>query len=160
MTKKYSISLILITAFSFQIVAQQSAIYTSNLVDYQKGLTLYNNQQYQAAQSLFREVKKTTKETVLQSDCTYYVANCAVRLNQQNADQLIEDFVKDYPTSTKRNTAFIDVADYYFENSKYAHARKWYNKVDEHALNRTEKEKFYRNIVFYFLFTLCCIKNL
>jgi TolA-binding protein len=145
MTKKYSISLILIIAFSFQIIAQQSAIYTSNLVDYQKGLTLYNNQQYQAAQSLFREVKKTTKEAVLQSDCTYYVANCAVRLNQQNADQLIEDFVKDYPTSTKRNTAFIDVADYYFENSKYAHARKWYNKVDEHALNRKEKEKFYFN---------------
>lgn len=145
MAKKNIVSLVLIIAFSFQIMAQQSAIYTSSLVDYQKGLTLYNNQQYQAAQSLFREVKKTTKETVLQSDCTYYVANCAVRLNQQNADQLIEDFVKDYPTSTKRNTAFIDVADYYFENSKYSHARKWYNKVDESSLSRTEKEKFYFN---------------
>lgn len=142
MTKNNIISLLAAVSFCCQVIAQQSATYTSSLVDYQKALSLYNNQQYLAAQSLFGHVKKTAKEEVLQSDCTYYIANCAVRLNQQNADQLVEDFVKDYPTSTKRNTAFVDVADYYFENSKYAHARKWYDKVNEDALARKEKEKF------------------
>ena len=145
MTIKNSVSLLVAISFSFQIFAQQSATYTSNLVEYQKALTLYNNQQYLAAQSLFGTVKKTAKEDVLLSDCAYYMANCAVRLNQQNADQLIEGFVNDYPTSTKRNTAYIDVADYYFENSKFAYARKWYDKVDENALGRAEKEKFYFN---------------
>ena len=145
MTIKNSISLLLAISFSFQILAQQSATYTGNLVEYQKALSLYNNQQYRAAQSLFSNVRKTTDEEVLQSDCAYYVANCAVRLNQQNADQLVEDFVKVYPTSTKRNTAFIDVADYYFTNGKYAYARKWYDKVDENALGRKEREKFYFN---------------
>ncbi|MDD7885329.1 tetratricopeptide repeat protein [Flavivirga sp. 57AJ16] len=142
MTKKNFVSLLVAISFSLHIIAQQSATYTSNLVDYQKALSLYNNQQYLAAQSLFGNVKKTAKEEILQSDCTYYIANCAVRLNQQNADQLVEDFVEDYPTSTKRNTAYVDVADYYFENSKYAHARKWYDKVDENALSRKEKEKY------------------
>lgn len=145
MTIKNSVSLLVAISFSFQILAQQSATYTSNLVEYQKALTLYNNQQYLAAQSLFGNVKKTAREDVLLSDCAYYIANCAVRLNQQNADQLIEDFVKDYPTSTKRNTAYVDVADYYFTNSKFAYARKWYDKVDENALGRAEKEKFYFN---------------
>jgi TolA-binding protein len=145
MTIKNSVSILVAISFSFQILAQQSATYTSNLVDYQKALSLYNNQQYLAAKSLFGSVKKTTKEDLLLSDCAYYIANCAVRLNQQNADALIEDFVKEYPTSTKRNTAFVDVADYYFENSKFAYARKWYDKVDENALGRTEKEKFYFN---------------
>ncbi|WP_282136640.1 tetratricopeptide repeat protein [Seonamhaeicola maritimus] len=142
MSKKSFVSLLVAFSFSFHLIAQQSAAYTSNTVDYQKALSLYNNQQYLAAQSLFGSVKKTAKEQVLQSNCDYYIANCAVRLNQQNADQLVEDFVKNYPTSTKRNTAFVDVADYYFENSKYAHARKWYNKVNEEALARNEKEKF------------------
>ena len=142
MTKKYIVFFIAAISFSFQIIAQQSAAYTSSLVDYQKALSLYNNQQYLAAQSLFGSVKKTAKEEVLQSDCAYYIANCAVRLNQQAADQLIEDFVKDYPTSTKRNTAFVDVADYYYENSKYSYARKWYSKVNEGALARKEKENF------------------
>ncbi len=142
MTKNNIVSLLVAISFSFQIMAQQSATYTSNLVDYQKALSLFNNQQYLAAQSLFRSVGKKAKEEILQSDCAYYIANCAVRLNQQAADQLVEDFVKDYPTSTKRNTAFVDVADYYFENSKYPHARKWYDKVNEDALAKKEKEKF------------------
>mgnify|MGYP000052998627 CR=1 FL=1 len=142
MTKNNIVSLLVAISFSFQIMAQQSATYTSNLVDYQKALSLFNNQQYLAAQSLFRSVEKNAKEEILQSDCAYYIANCAVRLNQQAADQLVEDFVKDYPTSTKRNTAFVDVADYYFENSKYPHARKWYDKVNEDALAKKEKEKF------------------
>lgn len=146
MTKNNIVSLLVAISFSFQIMAQQSANYTSNLVDYQKALSLYNNQQYLAAQSLFRSVKKDAKEDVLKSDCAYYIANCAVRLNQQAADQLVEDFVKDYPTSTKRNTAFVDVADYYFVNGKYPYARKWYDKVNESALARKEKEKFnFRN---------------
>ena len=145
MTRNNILSLLLGISFSFQIIAQQSATYTSSSVDYQKALSLYNNQQYLAAQSLFRQVKKTSKEEILQSDCAYYIANCAVRLNQQNADGLVEDFVSEYPTSTKRNSAFVDVADYYFTNGKYAYARKWYDKVDENALGRKEKQKFYFN---------------
>ncbi|TWO31800.1 tetratricopeptide repeat protein [Seonamhaeicola sediminis] len=145
MTKKSFISLFLAIYFSLPLLAQQSAVYTSNKVDYQKALSLYNNNQFLAAQSLFASVKKTAKEEIVKSNCSYYIANCAVRLNQLNADQLVEDFVKEYPTSTKRNTAFVDVADYYFENSKYAYARKWYSKVDENALSRKEKDKFFFN---------------
>ena len=122
--------------------AQQSATYTSDLVEYQKALTLYNNMQYQAAQSLFESIKEDDPNETLESDCAYYIANCAVRLNQQNADDLIQEFVDNYPTSTKRNTAFLDVADYYFTNRKYAYARKWYDKVDENSIARSERDKF------------------
>jgi TolA-binding protein len=123
-------------------MAQKSAVYTSDLQDYQKALTLYNNKQYRAAQSLFDNVKDNTDDITIQSDCAYYIANCAVRLNQNNADDLITEFVEDYPTSTKRNTAFLDVADYYFDNGKYAYARKWYEKLDEGSIARSEKERF------------------
>lgn len=135
----FLVSFLLLSGYSH---AQQSATYTNDLVDYQKALTLYNNKQYQAAQTLFDKVKDDTDDEQLQSDCTYYYANCAVRLNQQNADQLVEDFVEKYPTSTKKNTAFVDVADYYFDNGKYAYARKWYEKVDENGMARTERDKF------------------
>ncbi|GGI57033.1 tetratricopeptide repeat protein [Winogradskyella haliclonae] len=130
---------LLLSSFLF---AQKSAIYTSEFKEYQKALTLYNNQQYKAAQSLFDDIKYETEDEVLKSDCSYYIANCAVRLNQKNADDLIEDFVEEYPTSTKRNTAFLDVADYYFENSDYAYARKWYQKVDEMSIARAEQDRY------------------
>ncbi len=132
-------ALIMLNAFVF---AQKSAIYTTDLQDYQKALTLYNNKQYKAAQSLFDDIKYNTEDAVLKSDCSYYIANCAVRLNQKNADDLIQEFVEEYPTSTKRNTAFLDVADYYFENNKYPYARKWYEKVDEMSIARSERDRF------------------
>ncbi len=142
MTFKNIVFFFVASIFSFQLSAQQSEIFTNNSADYHKALSLYNNQQYLASQALFESIEKTTKEEVLQSDCAYYIANCAVRLNQQNADKLIEDFVKKYPTSSKCNTAYVDVGDYYFENSKYAYARKWYDKVNEEALSGKEIEKF------------------
>ena len=129
-------------ALSLSLSAQQSATYTSPLVDFQKALTLYNNQQYQAAQSLFDDIKRETEDVQIESDCAYYIANCAVRLNQPNADDMVEDFVENYPTSTKRNTAFLDVADYYFTNGKYPYARKWYEKVDEGNIGRSERDRF------------------
>ena len=122
--------------------AQQSTHFTSDYLDFQKALTLYNSKQYLAAQSLFDQIEDNTNDGAVKSDCAFYIANCAVRLNQQNADDLVLNFVEDYPTSTKRNTAFIDVADYYFENNKFAYSQKWYDKVDEESLARGERDKY------------------
>jgi len=142
MTKKHSLSLLIALSFCLVSYAQQSATYTNDFVEYQKALSLYNNHQYLAAQAAFKRIKKTSKGEAIKSDCAYYIANSAVRLNQKNADTLIEEFVEDYPTSTKKNTAFVDVADYYFENEKFAYAEKWYSKVDENSLSKNEREKF------------------
>lgn len=121
---------------------QQTTIYTHKSAEYLKALSLYKAEQYQASQTLFQKLKQQTKDELLESDCAYYIANCAVRLNQSGADDLITNFVEDYPTSTKKNAAFNDVADYYYENSKYAHALKWYDQVDESHLTQKEKEPF------------------
>ena len=112
------------------------------MVQFNQALELYNNGQYLAAQSLFEKVKNKSDEESVQSDCAYYIANAAVRLNQQNADQLMEEFVAKYPTSIKRNSAFLDVANYYFDNGKYSQSQKWYDKVDTGNLSRSEQERF------------------
>ena len=124
------------------VYAQQSAIYTHDQVQYKQAIELYNNKQFLAAQTLFDKVKEHTKDEEVASDCTYYIANCAIWLNQKEADVLIEDFVEKYPTSIKRNSAFIDVANYYFENGNYAYARKWYDRVDQSNMSNADKEKF------------------
>jgi len=142
MAHKHIFIVVSFILLNFGIQAQESATYTHSLVDYQKALTLYNNNQFHAAQTRFDDIKENTTDVQIASDCAYYIANCAVRLNQKNADKLIEDFVEDYPTSTKRNTAYLDVADYYFDNGKYAYARKWYDKVDANSISRVERDKF------------------
>ena len=122
--------------------AQQTAAFTNTLQDYNKAIELYNNNQFLASQAMFTKIQSRSEDTTIKGDCAYYIANCAVRLNQQDADQLMESFVEDYPTSIKRNDAFINVANFYFENGKYAYARKWYDKVDEGSLGRSEMERY------------------
>ncbi len=126
----------------FSGIAQETKIYTHDDKDYQQALALYNNEQYQAAQTIFSNVKNTTENLETKANSAYYEANAAVRLNQLGADRLMEDFVENYPTSTKRNVAFADVAEYYFETGKYPYALKWYNKVDQKALSSKEMGKF------------------
>ena len=141
----------LFLSLSFSSFSQQTAAYTNALVEFNQALELYHNGQYLAAQNLFEKIKNNTQDETMQSDSAYYIANAAVRLNQQNADQLMEEFVEKYPTSLKRNSAFLDVANYYFENGKYSHAQKWYDKVDASNLSRSERERFeFNNGYVYF----------
>jgi len=142
---KSLISLSFFLFFIGSISAQQTAVFTNDLLEYNTALALYENDQFLAAQSLFTKIEAASNDTGVKGDCAYYIANCAVRLNQQNADKLMESFVVNYPTSIKRNDAFINVANYYFENGKYSYARKWYDKVDESSLSRGERERFYFN---------------
>ncbi len=142
-----------ILLFSFMLLrgaaplaAQQSAAFTNDLVKYNKALTLYSNQQYLPAQALFEQVKDDAKDPTVAADCAYYIANAAVRLNQQGADQLMQNFVEDYPTSTKRNSAFKDVADYYFENGNYGKAKKWYEQTQVGNLSGNEQDRYNFNM--------------
>jgi len=132
----------LILGTVFVGISQETKIYTHDQKRFQDALALYNNEQYQAAQSIFAKVKENTDNLETKANSAYYEANAAVRLNQLGADRLMESFVENYPTSTKRNSAFVDVAEYYFETGKYPYALKWYNKVDQYALSPAERDKF------------------
>ena len=131
---KYGVQIILM-CFICVGFAQKTAVYSSETVNFQSALSLYNTQQYQSAQVLFKSVEISADDGFLKSNAAYYNANCAVRLNQPNAELLVESFVKNYPSSTKQNSAYFEVANYYFENAKYAYARKWYQKVEKGYLS-------------------------
>jgi tetratricopeptide (TPR) repeat protein len=121
--------------------AQKTEIYTHDLKEYNRAVELYKEKQYLSAQIIFKKLVRARSEEV-QSDCAYYIANCAIRLNQPNADLLMEKFVANYPTSSKHNQAYIEVAHYYFDEGKYPQALQWFEKVDESNLTAGEKERF------------------
>ena len=134
--------LFLFFIISAAISAQQSTIYTHDLKEYNKALSLFNDKQYASAQIIFDKVKGTAATEELQSDCAYYIATCAIRTNQSNADELMEQFVADYPTSTKQNQAYIDVAHYYFDQGNYSQSLQWFDRVDESQLSSSDRDKF------------------
>jgi tetratricopeptide (TPR) repeat protein len=128
---------------TFTISAQQTSIYTNALANYNQAVELYQNKAYLAAQEKFINLKSQFENSdELEANCDYYIANSAIRLEQPNADELMQQFVEKYPTSTKHNRASIDIADYYFKVGKYAYAAKWYAKVNPTNLSVREDETF------------------
>ncbi len=128
---------------SFSISAQKTAIYTYDSKDFDKAISLYNDGQYASAQLIFEKVKSAAANEELKSDCSYFIANCAIRTNQPNADLLMERFVADYPTSRKQNQAYINVAQYYFAQGNYPQALQWFDKVEEGNLSYKDQDQYY-----------------
>ncbi|KAB1158020.1 tetratricopeptide repeat protein [Flavobacterium luteum] len=141
--RKFSRLFFLLFLIEFTIVsAQKTAIYTNDLQDFNRAISLYKENQYQSAQIIFDKVKSAIKSTDIQADCSYYSAICAIHLNQSNADEAMENFVRDYPTSPKQNQAYIEVAHYYFDQGKFPQALEWFDKVDESSLSYDNLDRF------------------
>ncbi|WP_298780192.1 tetratricopeptide repeat protein [uncultured Polaribacter sp.] len=123
--------------FSIVGFSQQSIVDASIVTNFNNALKLYNNKAYAAAQKTFEEiVTKAEKSSNLKSDASYYDAMCAVKLNQTGADEKVLDFVKENPTSNKKNKAFFNVGNYYFANKKASYALKWFEKVNTDLLSK------------------------
>lgn len=143
---KNLISFLVILMFIVKILAQQTGNFTSDLAKYNNALELYNNKQFLASQTIFSEIKNDLKDPILKEDCTYYIISSALQLNQQDADFLMKKFLENHPTNIKRNEAYFQLANFYFENEAYDQAFNYYNKIDTSTFSLGEKEKFNFNI--------------
>lgn len=123
--------------------AQKTEINSGEQQDFNRALELYKNSQYLSAQIIFDRLQQTTKNSDIEADCAYFSANCAIRLEQPDADVKMEKFVEEYPTSARQNQAYIEVAHYYFSQGRYPQAMAYFDKVDENALTQSERDKFY-----------------
>ena len=142
MMNKHFRLFILISFFvnCISITAQKTAIYNPETASLQEAISLFKDKQYLSAQLLFEKISQQNESQ--KSDCEYYIANCAIHLQQPNATKMVEDFVKNNPTSTKKNRAYIEVAQYYFEQNQFQLALEWFEKVDETDLTTLETERF------------------
>jgi tetratricopeptide (TPR) repeat protein len=132
----------LIFIIGFSVSAQKSSIYTHDSKDFDKAVSLYNDDQYVSAQIVFKKVKLIASNSALFSDCSFYIASCAIRIDQPNANELMEGFVYDYPTSIKQNTAYLNLAQYYFKQENYPQALQWFEKVDDYNLGNIDLDKY------------------
>ena len=127
---------------TLSVSAQKSTIYNSNSKDFETAVSLYTAGQYASAKLVFDRIKTNSANQEVLSDCLYYTAMCAIRERQPSAGSLMERFVSDYPTSTKKNQAYVELGHFYFQQENYEKALIWYEKVDEMYLGANESEKY------------------
>ena len=149
---KNKIVIFLFIVSFFSGFSQQSYVNTSTLTAYNNALQLYYNNAYPAAQKIFKQVhKESVGNSYVKADAAYYEAMCAVKLQQPEADTKVLRFVEEYPNSAKKNSAYFNVANYYFANKKVSYALKWYKKVNLELLSKEETKELQFKMGYCFL---------
>ncbi len=112
---------------------------------YQTAVDLYNKGLYAESQQQLEMAKKETAATdrTLLANIDYYHIMCDVRLKQDNIEPAVEEFLKQYPESLRRNDVLFAVGLSAYNKNLYRDAAKWFTDVKPTALNDSEQAEFY-----------------
>lgn len=139
------ICILLICWFSFGAFSQQTKYYKDQDRQYYEALNLFDLGQYGEAQQIFQEIVDDTKDVNDQFavNSEYYVAICAIKLYNKDADNLITGFVYRHPESSMVNKAYLEMGMFRTRQKKFEEAVEWFAKVDKRALTSDNRFAYY-----------------
>ncbi len=132
--------------FLSQIVtAQQTDFYQNPGKTYRRAIALYNQSDFVAAGELFKKVLKTTPESHGDrvEDANYYIAECALKNHQKDAEFRLLNYINIYPESSRIPTVQFNLGELYFARRRYSRALQLFNKVLPKHLNRRQRLSYF-----------------
>lgn len=129
----------ILSAFASQ--AQESKIYKNEWEKYDHAVALLKEKQYAVAQMLFDQIKLSETNTELEANSAYYSAHIAMQLGQDAAGYKIQNFIYDYPTSSKQVVALLDLSTYYFNQGEYEESLRFANQINPLVLSPAQQDR-------------------
>lgn len=138
MYRKYF--LITILFVSLGSLKAQNTFYQNNESRYfDAGLELLDKDKYGAAREQFERYLREGKDEIKRMDAEYYVAFCALNLDNADGAQLIAEFVKRRPDHPKAAKAYYNLGMVSFKNSDYQNTVKYLKLVNTSLLSADER---------------------
>ncbi len=143
--RKYAIVSIFVFFLPFCMQAQRTTVYTEANVHFKNGLEFFDLGVYGMARDEFRRVLEKLPPVnepeyrIIRKKSELYFARCAVRMEQEDGQKLMLDFVRKYRPDPTANEALIELADYYFNSRKYDDAIEFYSMMDQRGLSHDER---------------------
>lgn len=141
-------------------IGQAAQTYTSRLMAYQEGLEAFDEGRYAAAQRALQYFMEAEGDlgaahpdlTTLLQDAELKYGQCAIRLEQENGELLILNFVREYAPSLSANVAMLELAHYYFDQRNYPKALAYYERVNPLSLENDDViERSFKSGYAYFV---------
>ncbi|WP_139958377.1 tetratricopeptide repeat protein [Flavicella sediminum] len=138
----YVFSLLLISVSS-PAIAQKSEHNELAKMAYFKAVDFYKNEAFKAANQHFEKAFHTMDvNSEYREDCNYYYALTAIKLNEKGGDALMTQFVQNYPTSNRKNEAYLEVGNHYYANGKPAASLKWFQKASPKFMTNKQEADY------------------
>lgn len=145
MSWKHITNLLALFVLCITISAQQTFYHTGDDKPYRKGMELYQNGKYSAAQQFFDQYARDHEgeNSDLLSNCDFYAAMCALKLFNNDAEGRMIRFLERNPENPLQNEAMFTLAGYFYQRKSYNNALTYYEKVDNTRLSREDRAEFY-----------------
>lgn len=102
----------------------------------------YASNAYGAASQYLQLQNNFPLTSEAQAEIRFYTLSSALRLNTAGAEKMLTAFMIDYPTNYLTETAFLDAANFYFNQGKYSYALKWYAKLTQNEVAKAQLPQF------------------
>lgn len=141
-----SLCLLLLLAINGQLLSAQKSEYFQDTERILKdGIDLYQKQLYGTAQTHFQDflnqnnyVGKGSPTRYAVADANYYYAACAVELFQDDAENLMKNFIANYAESPKIALAHFHLGKIFFRKKDYENAIKELTSTDIYQLTKEQ----------------------
>lgn len=137
MLRKRSLFLFIIVSLTSILYAQVPFTADQLASDYFKAMELYNKEKYPAAIRLFdKYINETQGEigNVYVPEAEYYSSLAAIKVFNADAEYRMVSFISKHPESPRINSAYLDLADYFYQNRNYRKASTWYQNVNRQEI--------------------------
>jgi len=151
---KYNLMRNLLTIVTISLVtlgslnAQSTLHQNSDNKYYRFGLELLDKEKYSAAREQFERYLLEGSDEIKKADAEYYVALCALNLNNADGPQLISEFVKKRPSHPKASKAYYNLGINAFKSNDFQTANKYLKLADLNALSSEERAETYFKIAY------------
>lgn len=130
---------------SFQVSAQTSEKYNSDYENFYRAEDLFEKEQYGAARKEFRIFMDgyDHPNDPMYIKASYYEAIAALNLYNNDAEELLMGFLKNYPESIYRTDIYFRLGKHFYHRKKYDEALAWFNKLSIQDIETEDQEEFY-----------------
>ena len=121
-------------------VAQTTLKRSPNVASYESALDLIKKEKYAAAIQELEYLEKRATSPIRKIEIEFYLALCALNLDQPEAEELFLTFIKENPSHPKMNLAFYQMGSYYYRKQNFDKTITYLSKAD---LSFLDDEKRY-----------------
>ncbi|MBO3697330.1 tetratricopeptide repeat protein [Roseivirga sp. E12] len=134
--------LLTISLFALGSLNAQNTLHQNNENRYYRfGLELLDKHKFSAAREQFERYLNEGNDEIKKADAEYYVAYCALNLENPDGTQLIADFVAKRPNHPKAAKAYYNLGVNAFEARDWQTANKYLKLANVNVLNNEERSE-------------------
>lgn len=139
-----NVAVIVLLLVSAAAKAQKPVYFFDKSLLYREAVDLYDHEKYVPAKEKFEQFidQETDSQNALRINSEYYAGICALYLNHQDAEYLLEKFVQQHPDSPWKGRAYYELATVNYRKKAFKKALEWFGKVDEQELSAEDKIEF------------------